>query len=156
MSYPYNAIFERGLLNTFEAVLHSTYLCLKVSATFGVIYVFGSQQEGRNIENGFAPGHKNIHFMWEQSEQYKTQPLAECKKVIEAEGEFQKVPLDPRVPDKIVCSGTKASQQEQTEILSFLDKNNDVFAWSTSDLVGVSRDVIEYRLQVSPNAKPKK
>jgi hypothetical protein len=31
-----------------------------------------------------------------------------------------------------------------------------MFAWSTSDLVGVSRDVIEHQLQVSPNGKYKK
>jgi hypothetical protein len=73
-----------------------------------------------------------------------------------AEGEFKKVPLDPRVPDKTVCIGAKASHQEQSELLSFLDKNSDVFGWSTSDLVGVSRDVIEHRLQVSPTAKLKK
>jgi hypothetical protein len=30
MLYPYNAIFGRGLLNTFKAALHSGYLCLKV------------------------------------------------------------------------------------------------------------------------------
>jgi hypothetical protein len=42
MAYPYNAIFGTGLLNTFEATLHSAYLCLKVPATFGVITVFGS------------------------------------------------------------------------------------------------------------------
>jgi hypothetical protein len=36
MLYPYNAIFRRGLLNTFEAALHSGYLCLKVPATFGI------------------------------------------------------------------------------------------------------------------------
>jgi hypothetical protein len=42
MSYPYNAIFGRGLLNTFEAALHSAYLCLKVPVTFGVISVFGN------------------------------------------------------------------------------------------------------------------
>jgi hypothetical protein len=41
-------------------------------------------------------------------------------------------------------------------LLAFLDKNSDVFAWSTSDLVGVSRDVIEHRLQVGPSARPKK
>jgi hypothetical protein len=64
--------------------------------------------------------------------------------------------LDPRVQDKTVCIGTEANQQDQAELLSFLDKNNDVFAWSTSDLVGISSDVIEHRLQVSPNAKPKK
>jgi hypothetical protein len=63
MAYPYNAIFGRGLLNTFEAALHSAYLCLKVLATFGVINVFDSQQEARNIENGFTLGHKNVHFL---------------------------------------------------------------------------------------------
>jgi hypothetical protein len=64
--------------------------------------------------------------------------------------------LDPRVPFKTVCISTEANQQDQEELLSFLDKNNDVFAWSTSDLVGVSKDVIEHRLQLSPSAKPKK
>jgi hypothetical protein len=28
--------------------------------------------------------------------------------------------------------------------------------WPTSDLVGVSRDIIEHPLQVNPSAKPKK
>jgi hypothetical protein len=41
-------------------------------------------------------------------------------------------------------------------LLAFLDKNSDVFAWSTCDLVGVSTDVIEHRLQVNPAVKPKK
>jgi hypothetical protein len=49
MSYPYNAIFGRGLLNTFEAVLHSLYLCLKVPAALGVILIHGNQKEARNI-----------------------------------------------------------------------------------------------------------
>jgi hypothetical protein len=42
MNYPYNAIFGRGLLNTFEAALHSLYLCLKVPAALGVISVHDS------------------------------------------------------------------------------------------------------------------
>jgi hypothetical protein len=48
------------------------------------------------------------------------------------------------------------SPEEQAELLQFLDKTNDVFSWSTSDLIGVSREVIEHKLQVSPNVKPKK
>jgi hypothetical protein len=39
---------------------------------------------------------------------------------------------------------------------SFLDKNNDVFAWRTSDLMGVSRDIIEHKLQVNPLARSRK
>jgi hypothetical protein len=42
MHYLYNVIFDRGLLNTFEATLHSAYLCLKVPAPLGVISVHGS------------------------------------------------------------------------------------------------------------------
>jgi hypothetical protein len=56
MLYPYNAIFGRGLLNTFEAALHSAYICLKVPATFGAITVNGNQKEARDIERGFALG----------------------------------------------------------------------------------------------------
>jgi hypothetical protein len=77
-------------------------------------------------------------------------------KAIEAEGEFKKVPLDPRVLDRTVCIGAEASQQEQVELLAFLDKNSDIFLWPTSDLVGVNKDIIEHRLQVSPSARPKK
>jgi hypothetical protein len=39
----------------------------------------------------------------------------------------RKSPLDPRVPDRVVCIGAEASQQEHAELLAFLDKNNDVF-----------------------------
>jgi hypothetical protein len=65
MTYPYYTFFGRGLMNTFEAALYFAYLCLKISATFGVITVFGSQQETRNIEKGFTSGHRNVHFLRE-------------------------------------------------------------------------------------------
>jgi hypothetical protein len=45
-----------------------SYLCLKIPATFGVILVFGSQQDAKNIEKGFVPDHKNVHFLCEESE----------------------------------------------------------------------------------------
>jgi hypothetical protein len=69
MLYPYNAIFGRGLLNIFEATLHSAYLCLKVLATFGVITIFGSQMETRKVERGFTLGYKNVHFLREDADQ---------------------------------------------------------------------------------------
>jgi hypothetical protein len=62
MLYPYNAIFGRFLLNTFEVALHSGYLCLKIPATFGIISIFESQKEARNFEQGFTVGHKNVYI----------------------------------------------------------------------------------------------
>jgi hypothetical protein len=70
MLYPYNAIFGRGPLNTFKDTIHLGYLCLKILATFGVISIFISQQDARNIEKGFTSSHKNVHFLREESEQH--------------------------------------------------------------------------------------
>jgi hypothetical protein len=69
----------------------------------------------------------------------KQEISAEFKKVIECEGDFTRVALDPRVPDRTMCIGAEMSPEEQAKLLQFLDKNNVVFAWSTSDLIGVSR-----------------
>jgi hypothetical protein len=48
------------------------------------------------------------------------------------------------------------SLEEHAEILAFLDKNSNVFAWSASDIVGDSKDVIEHMLLVNPIAEPRK
>jgi hypothetical protein len=58
------------------------------------------------------PGHKNIHFLREQLDQHRAEPPAEYKNIIEAEGEFKKVPLDLRVPEKTICIDVEASQKE--------------------------------------------
>jgi hypothetical protein len=49
-----------------------------------------------------------------------------------------------------------ACQEEQAKLLGFLDKNSDVFACSTFNLMGVSRDVKEHRLHIIPSARPNK
>jgi hypothetical protein len=80
-----------------------------------------------------VPGHKNAHFLREESEQYQqsmcsinAEAPVKFKKTIEADGDFKKVALDPRVPDRVIFIGTEMSLEEQVELLAFLDKNNDV------------------------------
>jgi hypothetical protein len=41
-------------------------------------------------------------------------------------------------------------------LLSFQDKNNDVFTWTTIDLIGLSRSIIEHKLHVNPSTKSRK
>jgi hypothetical protein len=110
----FNAIFGRGLLNIFETTLHSAFLCLKVPTTFDVITVFGNQKEARNIERGFILGHKNVHFLREDADQpeqpsSKQEISAEFKKAIEAESDFTRVALDPRILGKTMCIGVEMS-----------------------------------------------
>jgi len=72
------------------------------------------------------------------------------------ECEIKRVPLDKHLPDKEVTISTTLAPEEQQQLLEFLNKNRDVFAWSASDLCGVSRDIIEHRLDTDPKIKPKK
>jgi hypothetical protein len=96
-----------------------------------VIAIFGSQKEDRNIERGFSLGHKNMHFLREDTNQpeqssHKQEISVEFKKAIKVEGDFTRLALDPIVPDKTMCIGAKISPQEQAELLEFLYKNCDV------------------------------
>ena len=50
MNYPYLAIFGRGLINKFEAVVHQLYLCMKMPTSKSIITVRGNQQLARDIE----------------------------------------------------------------------------------------------------------
>jgi hypothetical protein len=102
-----------------------------------------------------------VHFLREETDQQaewliSKEALAEFKKAIEVEGDFKKVAVDPTVPDRAVCLNTETSLEEQVQHLTFLNKNNDAFAWSTFDLMGVSREIIEHKLQVNSSVKPKK
>jgi hypothetical protein len=115
----------------------------------------------RNIEQGFTPGHRNVNFFKEEEgggQQDMSTPKIEAgidsKIAIELECECKKVPLNPRVLDKTIMIFQDLTAEEKTELLSFLDKNNDVFTWKTSDLTGVSR--IEHKRHVNPSAKPRK
>jgi hypothetical protein len=60
------------------------------------------------------------------------------------------------VLDRQVTIGANLSAKEEEVLINTLAKNKDIFAWSTSDLQGVSRDIIEHALDINPNMRPKK
>jgi hypothetical protein len=41
-------------------------------------------------------------------------------------------------------------------LVDFLRVNRDIFAWSTSDMPGILRDVAEHALEIQADAKPVK
>ena len=60
------------------------------------------------------------------------------------------------MPDRQVTISAALEPEKECELLEFLNKNKDVFAWSANDLRGVSRDIIEHKLDIDPKIKPKK
>jgi hypothetical protein len=52
--------------------------------------------------------------------------------------------------------GSQLSDEQERTLLRFLFNNKDVFAWTTNDLCGVNRDIIEHSLNVDSSFKPRK
>jgi hypothetical protein len=158
--HPYLAIFGRGFMNKFDAVIRQQFLCMKIPAPkgVGVITVFGDQQEARNIEKGHTPGQTNVYQL--KTSEERKEPYEEAKRdkekiEIAADGETKKVYLDD-MPDRAVTIGAHLNPEEEDKLIQFLNKNKDVFAWSAKDLQGVDRDIIEHTLETDEKVMPKK
>jgi hypothetical protein len=154
----YLTFFGRGFINKFDAVIRQQFLCMKIPAPKGVITVFGDQQEARNIEKGFTPGQSNLHQL--NSTENRKEPYIEANRhnekiEIAADGETKKVYLDD-MTDRTVVIGAHLSIKEEKELVEYLNKNKDVFAWSAKDLQGVDRDIIEHALETDEKITPKK
>ena len=70
--------------------------------------------------------------------------------------ETKSVALEDAIPDRKVIMGGNLSKEGEADLVETLTKNKDVFAWSASNLKGVSIDIIQHSLDVNPNIKPKK
>jgi hypothetical protein len=90
----------------FYRFLHLKAKALEIS-DLGVILVYGNQKDARNIEQGFAPGHRNVSRLQDEKSEStidasanKSKESFTDKPAIEPECETKRVLLDPRVPDK--------------------------------------------------------
>ena len=68
--------------------------------------------------------------------------------------DLQYVKLVEGDPSKVtkVRGGLEPPMKE--EIVEFLKKNLDIFAWTHEDMLGIDNRVIEHRLNVDPTKKP--
>ena len=59
-------------------------------------------------------------------------------------------------PEKYFQVGSQLPQQEREELVEFLKRNIDVFAWNAYEAPGVDPDFICHHLNVNPLPAPKK
>jgi len=58
--YPYNAIFGCNTIIKFAAMIHQSYLCMKLPTAGGIVIVFGNQEEARRCEGNTSYAMKNV------------------------------------------------------------------------------------------------
>jgi hypothetical protein len=91
----------------------------------------------------------------ERKETYEEPKRDKEKNEITAVDETKKVYLDD-MTDRAVIIGANLGAEEDRELIRFLNRNKDVFAWSAKDLQGVDRDIIEHALETDEKIPPKK
>jgi hypothetical protein len=125
---------------------------MKIPLDQSPIVVHGSQEATRRAE-GNCTDSKAIHNIDEAEahQQYK-------HKRDKAASADQPKPmlLCEDIADQKVLLGSQLSDEQEKTLLKFLFNNMDVFVWSTNDLCGVNRDVIEHSLNVDPAIRPRR
>jgi hypothetical protein len=130
--------------------------------------VYGSQEEAQRAERNMSVHNRQVHVI---NEDEGNEAVVAEKQRVEAqmrqsmkgsEAERMKavdvtktVPLCADVPSRTVMIGTEVSTEDEGKLLQFLRNNQDLFAWSKSDLTGVHGSVIEHALNTDPKVKPK-
>ena len=66
--------------------------------------------------------------------------------------ETEEIQLDDD-PSYTTRVGTSLSRELRDQLVKFLRDNRDVFAWSPSDMPGISPDVIAHELNLNPKKK---
>ena len=130
---------------------------MKMLALHGTTTIHDSQKEARNIERAIYTSQHNINFVEAvKSNSLKPLDMPKGKTDLKDQEKTKSVPLDKAALDRKVTIGGKLSKEEEAELIETLAKNKDVFAWSASDLKGVSRDIIQHSLDINLKMKPRK
>jgi hypothetical protein len=118
MEYPYNAIIGRGTLYAFEAVLHPTYLCMKIPSNQGPIAVHEGQEAARRAEGNWTDS-KVIHNI-DKAEAHKQHKHVRDKAASTDQPKFMFLCED--IADQKVLFGSQLTEEQEKTLIKFLFK----------------------------------
>ncbi|KAJ8505716.1 hypothetical protein OPV22_006602 [Ensete ventricosum] len=130
----YNAIIGRPTLNRLRAVVSTFHRIIKFPTRTGVGEVRSDPGESRQCYLMATtlfkkPRTRPVGTIPPDPEESALDPHS-AEKVLE-------LPLDPSHPDKLVKVGSGLTESQQVQLIDFLRKNDDVFAWAPNNMPGV-------------------
>ena len=84
----------------------------------------------------------------------QTMAIEERRVTAEPTEVLEDIPLEKGNPEKFTRIGTSMKGNVRQDLVQFLRKSIDVFAWSHEDMLGIDPSVIIHRLNVHPSSKP--
>ncbi|KAM2212690.1 hypothetical protein ACFX1S_022961 [Malus domestica] len=171
----YNVILERTGINDLKAMVSTHMLLMKFPTPYGNGYIKGDQFSARSCYNTSvkqqhmrvpqetfsihdqviktSPDKANLdlHGGNSQPDDPRDDSFTQQAQRVE---ELEKVSILKDYPDRMVKIGTTLSPPIRLALISFLQENTEVFAWSYEDMLGIYPDIICHRLSIDPKTKP--
>ncbi|KAM1606294.1 hypothetical protein PS2_026917 [Malus domestica] len=171
----YNVIFGRTRINDLNAMVSTHMLLMKFPTPYGNGYIRGDQLSARSCYNTSvkqqhllvpketlsihdqviktSPDEANLdlHGGNSQPDDPRDDSFTQQAQPVE---ELEKVSILKDYLDRMVKIGTTLSPPIRSALISFLQENTEVFAWSYEDMPGISPDIIYHRLSIDPKTKP--
>ncbi|KAM1837345.1 hypothetical protein ACFX14_019157 [Malus domestica] len=173
----YNVIFGRTGINDLKAMVSTHMLLMKFPTPFGNGYIRGDQLSARSCYNTSvkqqhlpvpketlsihnqvvktSPDEANsdLHDGNSQPDDPRDDSFTQQAQPAE---ELDNVSISKDHPDRMVKIGTTLSLPLRLSLISFLQENAEVFAWSYKDMPGISPNIICHHLSINPKTKPVK
>ncbi|GKV48032.1 hypothetical protein SLEP1_g54871 [Rubroshorea leprosula] len=167
MESAFNAILGRATLCKLKAVISQPHLCMKFPTPQGVGVLKGNQKMARacyqdtfkKVELTVAPrGSENSKPTQPGQQTMSISDIEHRPEGVEQKAEpvepVETVPLNPDVTERTVKIGTKLTKEERAELLEFLRVNQDVFAWTTDEMLGIPAELTVHKLSTDPTRRP--
>ena len=140
----YNAIIGRLTLNSWRAATSAYHLSVKFPTKYGIGEV---QRDQLAIRECYL-------VMLAMDEQMQMMNIEKRRTLVEPIEVLEDVSLDESNPKKFTKIGTSMKEKMKQDLIQFLKKNTNVFAWNHEDMPGIDPSVITHHLNVSPSYKP--
>jgi hypothetical protein len=153
MEYPYNTIIGRGTLNAFEAILHPTYLCMKIPSEQGPIAIHGSQEAARKAEENWTDS-KAIHNIDEVEvcEQYKYRR----EKAASVDQRKPMLLCEDIAKQKVLLGSQLSEEQEKTLIRFLFTTKMSLLGQPMTSLVSTETSLNIHSMSTHPSGQENK
>ena len=143
-SSSYNAIIGRPTLNSWKAITSTYHLIVKFPTEYEIGQVQGNQLAAKEC----------YLAMLAMDEQVQMMNIEEKRVVAEPIEVLEDISLNENNPERCTRVGANLEEKTKKDLIHFLKKTIDVFAWRHEDMQGIDPNVITHHLNVCSSSKP--
>ncbi|GKV05833.1 hypothetical protein SLEP1_g17797 [Rubroshorea leprosula] len=166
MASSFNVVIGRPTLTEIRAVVSQSHLCMKFPTPMGIATLRGNQEVARHC---YITSITQPQKGKDQTPEVNPKRIPDNRQVMGVEivdnrpkdetraalvEDVEEVQIDDRDLSRKTQIGTKLNPEERAELIAFLRANKDVFAWTSTDMLGIPTSVSQHKLSTNPLKKP--